>query len=69
MSFCYKMFLNLYQTSKKCEYVMLETLSGKFNVILLMLPLLEGLHISFCGLYIVVFGNRSAQKSPWGGGL
>ena len=31
---CYKKFVNLCQTSKKCEYVMLETLIGKFNVIL-----------------------------------
>ena len=34
MCLCYKMFLNLHQPSKKSEYVMLETLSGKFNVIL-----------------------------------
>ena len=34
MNLCYKKFLNLCQTSKKCEYVMLETLSRKFNVIL-----------------------------------
>ena len=33
MQLCYKKFLNRYQTSKKCEYVMLEALSGKFNVI------------------------------------
>ena len=31
---CYKKFLNLYQTWKKCEYVMLEALSRKFKVIL-----------------------------------
>ena len=30
----YKKFLNLCQTSKTCEYVIMETLSGKFNVIL-----------------------------------
>ena len=55
---------------------MLETLSGKFNVISrvtyitwcypLMLPLSEGLHISFCGLYNVVSGNHSVRNSPWG---
>ena len=60
MYLCYRKFLNLCQTSKQCEYVMLEiltyvmleTLSGKFNVILRvtyvtwcypqMLPLSEG---------------------------
>ena len=55
---------------------MLETLLGKFNVILrvtyvtlcytLNLPLSEGLHNSVCGLYNVVFGNYSVQNSPWG---
>ena len=34
MWLCYKKFLNLCQTWKKCEYVMLETLSGKFKGIL-----------------------------------
>ena len=34
MLLCYKKFVNLCQTSKKCDYVMLETLSGKFHVIL-----------------------------------
>ena len=34
MKLCYNKFLNLCQTSKKCEYVMLEAFSGKFNVIL-----------------------------------
>ena len=35
MYLCYKKFLNLCQTlKKKCEYVMLETLSGKLNGIL-----------------------------------
>ena len=33
MLLCYKKFVNLCQTSKKCEYVMLDTLSGKFNAI------------------------------------
>ena len=33
MYMCLKKFLNLCQASKKCEYVMLETFSGKFNVI------------------------------------
>ena len=47
---------------------MLETLSGKFNVILLTLSLLEGIYISFCGLYNVVSGNHSVQNSPWGEG-
>ena len=56
---------------------MLETLSGKFNVILrvtyvtgcypLTLPFSEGLHISFCGLYNVVSANHSVQNSPWWG--
>ena len=55
---------------------MLETLSGKFNVILLVtyatlcypltLPLSEDLHISFCGLYNLVSGNHSVRNSPWG---
>ena len=52
MQLCYKKFLNLCQTSKKREYVMLKTISGKFNAILrvtyvtwcytLRLPLSEG---------------------------
>ena len=33
-----------------------------------MLPLSEGLHISFCGLYNVVSGNYSLQNSPGVGG-
>ena len=33
MLMCNKNFLNLCQTSKNREYVMLETLLGKFNVI------------------------------------
>ena len=55
---------------------MLDSLSGKFNVILrvtyvtwcypLTLPLSEGLHIPFCGLYNVVSGIPSVQNSPWG---
>ena len=32
------------------------------------LPLSEGLHVSFCGLYIAVSRNHSVQNSPWGGG-
>ena len=32
----------------------------------LTLPHSEGLHISFCGLYIVVSDNHSVQNSPWG---
>ena len=31
----------------------------------LTLPLSESLHISFCGLYNVVFGNHSVHNSPW----
>ena len=55
---------------------MLETLSGKFNVILrlthvtwcypLTLPLSVGLHIKFYGLYNVVSGYYSVRNSPWG---
>ena len=33
-----------------------------------MLPLSDGLHISFCGLCYVVSGNYSLQNSPWGRG-
>ena len=33
MLLCYKKFVNLCQTSEKCEYFMLDTLSGKFNAI------------------------------------
>ena len=73
---CYEKFFYLCQTLKKCEYVMLETLLGTFNVILwvtyvtrcytLTLPLSEDLHISFYGLYNVVSGNHSVQNSPSG---
>ena len=57
---------------------MLETLSGKSNVILrvmyvmwyymLTLPLSEDYYISFYGLYNVVSGNYSVQIPPEGKG-
>ena len=78
MLLCYKKFINLCQHANMYEHVMVETLSGTFNAILVgnvynvLLHLnpatLRGLTYFFCVLYNVVSENHSVQNSPSGGG-